>query len=231
MSGILSAVSSDACILLTDGAVYDRAGVLLEIKRKVAVSERLPLAVATRGNVALANFVTSGVIHSAERVGFDRMMMDLEEALGSAPEEPHIDVLIAGISETAGPTHRRFHTRQTFDGCEPRTLIDPGLMYFGFGSDGRAVTLRDFGIPAPHKDETLQTWLSRYGVNIFEFFRRIPVPIDPDDPNTDRQHLIGGRLDLTVVRRGSVSTTMLHRWPDEVGERINPFRHEVREAA
>lgn len=229
MSGILSAMSfeRDAITVMTDGAVYDRDGVLLAIKRKVVVSERLPLAIAFRGNFAFAELTSRQIIGAAEEVGFDRMLAALETDLSNMPQEPRLEILIAGISETAGPMHRMF---TNWGGNEearrkhpPFTLIDPGPMHWGFGGDGGpALTLDDFGVPPPRKGETTQAWLSRHGLKIFEFFRRIRVPITPEDINTTRANVIGGILDLTVIKPGNVSTTLLHRWPDKVGEKIVP---------
>ncbi|OBQ58032.1 hypothetical protein EFV37_13160 [Mesorhizobium loti] len=224
MSGILSALSSaispDAVIVLTDGAVYDRDGTLLKVARKVAVSERLPLAVAYRGNLDFGEDVSQRIIAAAERSGFDQMLAEIAAALPWLPSSPMLEVLIAGVSETAGPMHRMFQNRPAKYGCAPSTLIDPGPLHWGFGTDGRAITLQAMGVPAPAGGQTIQAWLSMHGVSIFEYFRNFPVPIDPFDANTDRQHLIGGILDITVVKRGSVSTTMLHRWPDKIGEKM-----------
>ncbi|MDG4898871.1 hypothetical protein P9272_35945 [Mesorhizobium sp. WSM4976] len=133
-------------------------------------------------------------------------------------------MLIAGISETAGPMHRVFQTRPAEYGMAPNTLIDPGHMHWGFGTNGEPITLDAMRVPPPRKGETMQGWFSRYGVQIFEHFRHIRVAVDPFDENSDRQHLIGGILDMTVVSRRSVSITRLHRWPDKVGEKIDPVR-------
>ncbi|TSE13461.1 hypothetical protein C1D09_003875 [Mesorhizobium intechi] len=228
MSGVLSALSSaispDAVIVLTDGAVYDRDGTLLKVARKVAVSERLPLAVAYRGNLDFGEDVSQRIIAAAERSGFDQMLAEIAAALPWLPSSPMLEILIAGVSEAAGPMHRMFQNRPAKYGCAPSTLMDPGPMHWGFGTDGRTINLEAIGVPPPSGDHTIQAWLSRYGVRVFEYFRNLPVPIDPFDPTTDRQHLIGGILDMTVVQRGSVATTMLHRWPDKVGEKINPSR-------
>ncbi|RUW26944.1 hypothetical protein [Mesorhizobium sp. M4B.F.Ca.ET.013.02.1.1] len=221
--------------MMTDGAVYDRDHVLLTVKRKVTVSEKLPLAVAFRGNFAFAEVTSRQIIRAAEEVGFDRMLAALEGDLPNMPQEPRLEILIAGVSETAGPMHRMFTNWEARESDRQKcsVLLDPGPMHFGFGSDGRAVTLDDFGIPPPRQGETIQSWLSRYGVAIFEYFRRLPVPIDPFDVSTAREYLIGGICDMTVVKPSSVSTTLLHRWPDKIGERIDPFRdiEKTREAA
>lgn len=230
MSGILSFLSSrtdpEAVILLTDGAVYTADGVLVDIRRKVAVSERVPLAVAFRGNLPFGENVSQQIIRAAEEIGVDRMLVALELALPHAPTSPDIEILIAGVSETFGPMHRTFTNKQLIGSKAPAfTLIDPGPVHWGLASETlNPISLNDIGIPAPAEGQTVQAWLTRYGLNVFDFHRRMRVPIDPADPNTDRQHLIGGLLDMTVVKRGSVSIRMLHRWPDRIGETIYPFR-------
>ncbi|RWM28492.1 hypothetical protein [Mesorhizobium sp.] len=240
MSGILSALSSlhspDAVIVLTDGAVYDNDGRLLTVKRKVTVSEKLPLAVAFRGNLAFGEVTSHQIIRAAEEVGFDRMLAALQADLPNMPTSPKLDILIAGVSEIAGVMHCKFTNVPGFKAVgvidteqpPPLALVDPGPIYVGLGGDGKSqFGLEAIGIPPPRKDETIEAWLARYGVNIFEWYRRMRVPVDPGDPNTDWQHLIGGILNMTVVKRSCVSTTLLHRWPDKIGERINPFGREA----
>ncbi|MER9590926.1 hypothetical protein NKI94_19235 [Mesorhizobium australicum] len=197
---------------------------LLAIKPKVAVSDHLPLAIAARGNWAFGDLVSRQIIRAAESIGFDEMLLGLDEAMQSFASEKRLDVLIAGVSETAGPMHRRFcNWQQPGGGLAPLTLVDPGF-YLGFGSDGRPNGLKDMGIPAPREGEFWQTHLSRHALHVFEFFRRIPVPIDPDDANTERAHLIGGHLDMTIVARDQVTVRQMHTWPeDKVGQKIDPF--------
>lgn len=224
MSGILSAASSEAVVLFSDGAVYDRTNVLVAIKRKVAVSERLPLAVATRGNFVFGEIVSKQIIRAAETVGFDEMLVGLEAAMQSFASSRRLDVLIAGVSETAGPVHRRFCNWSPAGGLAPLTLVDPGPIYLGFGSDGRPNGLKDMGIRERSDDEFWQTWLARNALQFFEFFRRVPVPIDPGYSNAERAFLIGGHVDMTIVGAGGVSVRRMHTWPDDkVGEKIHPF--------
>ncbi|MDG4896626.1 hypothetical protein P9272_23955, partial [Mesorhizobium sp. WSM4976] len=110
MSGVLSAMSFDgeSIVILSDGSVYNRDGVLLDIRRKVIPSDRLPLAVAFRGNLDFGETVAHRIIGDAEAVGFDQMLRDIAVVLLNFPKSPDLEVLIAGISETAGPMHRVF---------------------------------------------------------------------------------------------------------------------------
>lgn len=237
MSGVLSFLSSrtdpEAIIMMTDGSCYDDDGVLLDIRRKVAVSERLPLAVAFRGNLPFGVLVSQQIISAAEELGFDGMLADLAEVLPMFAKSPDLEILIAGLSETSGLMHRTFANKQLIGSKSPAfTLIDPGPVHWGLASETlNPISLNDIGIPAPAEGQTVQAWLTRYGLNIFDFHRRMRVPIDPTDPATDRQHLIGGILDMTVVKRGTVSTRILHRWPDRVGEKIDPYLSAMCEAA
>lgn len=238
MSGILSFLSKNTdpeagVIVITDGACYDHDGVLLGIRRKITVSKRIPLAVAFRGNQPFGKNVSQLVVNAAEDLGFDGMLAELAEVLPTFARSPDLEILIAGISETAGPMHRMFTNKQLIGHHSPFTLVDPGPVMWGLGSDSaeRKITLDGIGIPLPRADETIETWLSRHGLRIFEYHRHMRVPIDPTDPNTDRQHIIGGILDMTVVKRGSISTTLLHRWPDVIGEKIDPFRNTNMRAA
>ncbi|CDX29030.1 conserved hypothetical protein [Mesorhizobium sp. SOD10] len=238
MSGVLSFLTKSTdpepgIIMLTDGACYDHDGVLVGIRRKVTVSKRMPLAVAFRGNQPFGMYTSQLIINAAEELGFDGMLADLAAALPAFARSPNYEILIAGISESLGPTQRMFMNKPAVNDTRPAfELIDPGHIHWGLGSDtGKHFTFDDIGIPFPRQEETIEAWLSRHGRSIFEYHRRMRIPIDPTDPNTDRQHLIGGILDMTVVTAGSVSVRMLHRWPDIIGEKIDPFHHDLREAA
>jgi hypothetical protein len=224
MSGTLSMASSEAVVIFADSAVYTHDHVLLGLARKVAVSNRLPLVIATRGNFAFGEVVSQMIIGAAEEVGFDQMLVQLEADLQRFESAKRLEVLIAGCSETDGPVHRRFcNWQQPGSGLAPLTLVDPGPIYLGLNSDGRPNGLKDMGIPAPREGEFWQTHMARHALQVFEFFRRIPVPIDPDDVNTERAHLIGGHLDMTIVGRDQVTVRRMHTWPDKVGERIEPW--------
>lgn len=222
MSGVLSALTPNSVVVLTDGAVYDLSGKLLSVRRKVATSDKVPLAVAYRGRLILGELVAKAVIDAVEAVGFDNALASLPALLQGVPAEFDLELVIAGISE-GGPVHRVYDNKR-------RTMVDPGAMHWGFGSDGRAVTLDAIGVPPP-RGEALEAWFGRNGATIFGYFRRLPVPIDPEDPNTDRQYLIGGQCDLTIVSLDGVETETLHTWRDKTGQRIDPFSDDLRAAA
>jgi hypothetical protein len=57
---------------------------------------------------------------------------------------------------------------------------------------------------------------------------RGPNPAKPDAPHV---YGIGGHVDWTAITPDGCVTERLHTWPDVVGEKIEPERVKMREAA
>lgn len=216
MSAFYSLCYPDRVELLTDGAIYVEDGTLVDIREKVHRSPYLPMAITGRGSAAMDAFAKAIIVLSS--VGsFDQTMertvamLERRKPLG-VPD--HCEVLIAGMSETAGPRMLYFSTVDAYGlpEFEPWTLYD----VTGEWGGGPQLTADEIaGLDATNG-------LASCGVAIFEAMRRQrgPNPIRPELPEI---YGIGGHVDHTVIDACGARTTRLHTWPDRVGEKIEPF--------
>jgi hypothetical protein len=58
-----------------------------------------------------------------------------------------------------------------------------------------------------------------HGLPLLELERTTPQPVPGQQALL---HIVGGFGQLTTVRRDSIETRILARWPDKIGERIKP---------
>jgi len=227
MSMVISTVTAASVVLLTDGAIYDAKNVITDVRRKVATSDRVPIAVAARGSVLWGDHLSGLVIRMVEDFGFDAAMLALAKQLPKnfKLEEDNanrFELLIAGISEARGPTHLLFHN------CAPISLGRPGLVLAHPGQtfvgafDNSGQSLADIGVRKPFPGETAQAYYSVNGVAIAQSIREVLAPAS-DLRAGDAAYIVGGQLDMTVVTQAGATTRTMHRWDDKIGERINPF--------
>lgn len=222
MSAVLSLCLNGQIAVVTDGAAYQPDGTLDAIVRKVTTSTEFPIAVAARGNAYLGAKVSRLIVEWAERYGFDAGMELVEEVLPDLeprnPPHDHIEVLIAGISETDGVTLRCFTTLDT-QGVETLKLVDPGpVCWMAVGGDHDAIA--ESGIRRVRPEEVASDYMHETGVAWMEYFRR-QQSAGSRGPG---RYIVGGHVDLTIVDQSGARTVTIHRWPeDKVGEKINPF--------
>lgn len=228
MSAIISCEAAGAVTILTDGAAYDPDHRLVSIGRKVEISRQPPVVVATRGHMAFGDYVAKGIVKLVTDKGFDAAMASLDDWMDHfAPRDDRhdrIEVLVAGVSEEHGPRHLVFTNVQCrgTGAFEPLKLIHPGHSHYGIASDGRLDGIAEIGIRKPLPGEHPYEYFSTFGARIMEFYRRIPIRSFAD-PEKDPAHIIGGQVDLTVLTANDVFTATIHRWPDKIGEKIDPF--------
>lgn len=216
MSAFYSLCYPDRVELLTDGAFYLEDGTLTKIMRKVWCSDNIPLAVTGRGSGAVEAFAIA--IKLLSQCGsFDETLARTSEMLErrkpkGVPDD--CEIVIAGISETSGPSIWYFATADAYgiEGFEPWTLYYVG-MEWGGGSQLTAEEIAGMDV---------RGGLAECGVAIFEAMRRKPGP-NPLRPDLPEIYGIGGHVDLTVIDGAGATTRRLHTWlEDEVGRKIDP---------
>lgn len=233
MSAVLSVVTPNAAYLLTDGASYDENGVLLSVGRKVMLAKNVPLAVTARGHATVGDFWKERLIKHADRYGVDMLLASLGDILaGLARNEDvratmaginQVEVIISAWSPTQGGVHRRFVT----DGPGAFRAQTPDQMFYGGPIDADPTPY----ISPLREGETIEDWLRRGGVGMFEAFRQQHGRDRVTGEMMD-YHAIGGQLDLTTVCADFWRVETIHRWPEDViGERIDPFRRVEQVAA
>lgn len=69
MSAVISYRGRESVLILTDGAAYDHDHRLVAVERKVATSDKVPLAIASRGNRPCTDLLASKIINACEWLG------------------------------------------------------------------------------------------------------------------------------------------------------------------
>jgi hypothetical protein len=227
LSAFYALAHDDRIEMLTDGAVYEDDGTLTAIRRKVWYSETIPMAITGRGNakavelLAMACLLTDvygsvdGVIENVQTL-LDKMA---DKAAATESEPAMIEMLVAAISETRGPMLLYASNANAYglDWLEPFKLYDVGREWGG-------------GAPIDPAGLDLSAGLRSCGVELFERMRRVS-DINPARPDLPAIHGIGGHVDLTTITASGVFVERLRTWSDVVGEKIDPFRGELAEAA
>lgn len=229
MSAFYALCFEDRIEILTDGAVYRDDGTLMDIRRKIWVSDHVPMAVTGRGGARLVENIAAAFLALSVQGSFDKtielIMAAMDARKGSEPLAEHIEVLVAGISESSGP--RLFYVASTnghgFATFEPWQVYDAG---FELG-----------GGPMPTPDEAaalgftdVAGGLASFGADLFEAMRRKPAE-NPIKPNLPPVYGIGGHVDHTVITREGIEITRLRTWDDRIGEPIDPYREPHLETA
>lgn len=223
MSAFLAVAYPDRIELLTDGAVYEPDGTLTEIRRKVWTGDASPIAVTGRGHMLAVEMMAGALIELVGIFGFDEALRLADEAARRRRTDDfpdHFEVLVAGISETAGP---RLHylTTNGYAGAEPFTMHDVGPDLLG-GADLTGEERAAIGFTP----DAVAIGLSQVGIPLFEAMRA-KTGRNPVRPDLPEHHGIGGQLDWTVITAEGAATLTIHTWPDVIGEKIQPAAAEV----
>lgn len=219
MSAFYAVAYSDRVELVTDGAIYQDDGTLVDIQRKVWASSSLPLAVTGRGSTRLVDGLTVAINIMAECGSIDGTLVEISGMLDKHRDrdcEP-FELVLAAVSEANGAGIYYFANVDAYGLFAPWQLHGP---YPEFGG-GPSLT-----------DAERQMLLTEYGgagtlakaaVPLFEAMRRKTGP-NPAKLDLPEIYGIGGHVDFTTVAVTGCTIERLHEWPDSVGEKINPFR-------
>lgn len=215
MSAFYAVAYEDHIELLTDGAVYADDGTLLDIRRKVWTSDRLPMAITGRGDSGLVEAMANVMLLVSCIGTFDEAVERIDGMLQRRAEKgAHADfeMVICGISEERGPVIYYFATVNVHgsEGLEPWRIHDAGCELGG-------------GNPVDANDIDAGDGLLNIGVELFDRMRAVPGP-NPAQPDLPHLYGIGGHIDWTVVAANGAETMRIHEWPDVIGEPIDPAR-------
>lgn len=224
MSAFYALAHSDRIELATDGAVYKDDGTLTDIRRKVWVSDRHPIAITGRGSSGVTEaLATVFLFRAATSDTVDEALEAMQGVLDRRREKgvpEDVEMVVCAISESRGPRIGYLCTSDIHGvGAPPWTMIDVGRELCG----GCKFDVDDVA----HLDGS--DGLRGVVVPIFEAMRK-HEDINPVKPGLPPVRGIGGHIDLTIVRPEGVTVERIHEWPDVIGEKINPF-HELAEAA
>jgi hypothetical protein len=220
MSAYVCIAYEDRIEMLTDGAIYNEDGILLEAAEKVSRSERLPIAVTGRGSSDVVNLFAAYIValtqfsKSVAEV-FSRLETNLESQKSKLGVPP-FEIVICAIHEEQGPLTIRFSSVALGDGLEPWTLYALGREVIG----GPLIDLDDIragGVSI----ESLCQGLEDQGADLMEILR-LRKAGNPAESLLPDVYGIGCHVDHTVIRAAGVTTKRIRTWPDVIGQPIDP---------
>lgn len=226
MSAIIAYEAPQASFIFTDGAVYDVDGRLVRLNRKVTVSDKVPLAIASRGNAELGRILVEGLRERVEEDGFDTAMSLFEaelprlvETIDEAGSLYHTQVLVAGISEKHGVRNMFFQ----IPGSDrwPSNKIHHQPDFFTGLNCEEGLTLDQMGVRPVGNGDSFYGWIRDAGLAMMEFARKNPKPSPYFEGSFSST---GGHIDMTTVTAKGVKVETIHRWNDTVGELIDPTK-------
>jgi len=219
---------SDAVHLLTDGIVCNSEGVICEIGPNAFALPNIPAAMAIRGPTHFMPFLVHRL--SRECQSFDDLLkrvvsvalevhMSVPMTLGYGEVRPDFDLVVAGWSEERRRPESFIMTNQEESDqfaiannvwqlmALPDVLIAPSV---------GVAQIQAVGWRVPETAEAFQPSID--GAKLVRA-QRLSKGLRPPIRNRDIDS-VGGFVQLTTVHSHGVSSTILHRWPDRMGQLI-----------
>lgn len=230
MSAFIATCFTDRVELLTDGAFYADDGTLLEIASKVYPATSKPFVVTGRGAThvvcGFAAWINS-IADAAPTV--DDAISELASSLKSLRDgkdgvareaKSHAEMVIACMSEGLGPIIYYLSTGDFYE------KLEPWVLHCSQDLGGGPMPSMDEIAKIEGMSDTHKDGLAKVGVPIFELMRAMKGP-NPTNPAKPEIYGIGGMVELTKVSAEGVTTQTLKTWPDQVGQKIEPFPAEA----
>lgn len=225
MTTLIAARGPDSITLYSDGGAFDPAtGAFGQVSAKVSMLPHLPAIVAGRGDGHCTVSVAAAANHFE---CFDDLVTGMESVFAEAVEffgaqgQTNFGFLICGYSAA-------------------REAWETYWIYMGHELDGTAIEgsceLHQkgwfFSIPEPGMDELEAAGVLTEDGRIrmqgeadmlayVEAIRATPLPMG-QGPDAPVGCLASAFLQRTVVTSEGVTSSVIHRWPDRLGEKINP---------
>lgn len=215
---------SDAVQVVSDGTVQGPSIDPIGNFSKILPIPHLSAAVALRGvpimlpvlAFALQSAATFDELRNGAASLARRFFDEWRSVLQQSPFPAEFDLVVAGISERDGPASYLVcnHDRH---GVKPWTVADLGPCAL---LPGGPAVMDEFwkAYPAGTSSQALDP--ERDGLRILEMQQRheLEAAFEMVD-GTPLPMRIGGFAQLTTVRRDAITTKIIHRWPDEAGNR------------
>jgi hypothetical protein len=218
----------NAVHILTDGIVCNSEGIICEIGPNAFALPNLPAALAIRGPTQFMPFLLHRL--SRECQSFDELLktvvsvalevhMSIPMTLGYGEVRPNFDLVVAGWSHERGHPESFVMTSQEGPGqvgltdawqllSLPDVLIAPTVSM---------AQIQSVGWRAPENAEAFQPNID--GVKLLTA-QRLSKGLRPRIRDRDIES-VGGFVQLTTVHSQGVASSILHRWPDRLGQRIS----------
>ena len=230
MSAFFAIRAGDRSFLFTDGAAYDRHGIVRGFSEKVTCAATVPFAITAVGNVDLGDKMKTFLAGQAEKFGVDdfidtvlpAFLEELREtyAVAEMSGDNVVAIAIALWSPTRGIQHLGFQTAVDFGrpDIEPFTLRELGAT----AVRGPAFPLEKMStLRPPQPGEGQTAFVREMGVTVLGWMREIKSSRF-NEVGTE-QYLVGGHVDMTTVDAAGARTERVHVWNDKIGQPINPY--------
>lgn len=226
MTAVAILRTADGIVVASDGIAYEaETGNVAGFTSKVILAPEWSAVIAYRGAGGFGQMLRSRL--GVEVMNFDTMLAQLPsvalplwlEYRFSYQEDCHFSLLIGGWSDA----RQRYETyvlrseRVTFDDGvqEPFTLTPLPSAYLA--PTPTTALMRDFGVlEAVARDPIAGA------VRAVCAARRLE-----NAPGEAARFAVGGFVQLTVLTRDAVESRVVHRWPDPIGEPIDPTRGDA----
>lgn len=238
MSALAIVRSDESVTIASDGAAYDgETGNLMAVVSKVAVMPEWSCIFANRGMGGATAVMQAELQLLAVRGDTIRDFDDVLNRIPALAERMHRDALATPGAPTAhfsfligGFSERRqrmesytIRTRPISD-QPPFALV--GLPEIHLAPFPSLEAAAQAGITRPQElQHGHETVAEDYAVRAVAACR-----LDRETDDAEGAvgiHYVGGFLQLTTLYRGEVHSRIVHRWPDPIGEPIDPGRGEL----
>jgi hypothetical protein len=211
LSAINTLVQSSAVHVYSDAAIYQTDGTIAGIGPKTRLLPHINAAMAMRGAYL-------GLAPIAEELSaapsFDDLKARIVPTLQACAEAyahllnqceagPDFEIVVAGISETAGPSAYIVASHDRYG--EPWTILD--LEGLSVTPSNEAVQRRIVEIAEGRAADELDPVVD--GLAILEAQRAL-----------DAGAIVGGFAQFSTIDSEGVRSQILRRWPDEIGQKI-----------
>lgn len=232
MTAVNVILKSDAAFIVSDGALVDTTtGKVLGFGSKVILLPQIPAAVIMRGPLLLVpalalvlfKFAPATFDELRKRITKD-LRTEFEPYIRRIPYSRDLDVAVAAWSENEGGPCSFFITSSNIHPIAPWEPLDPGVCFILPETEtmlaGRLADRRKID---PMRD----------GLDILQAQRQLAAPLNskkrgwwPVKRSTADTgaglHIVGGFAQVTEIRRSTITTHIIGRWDDKIGEVIQP---------
>jgi hypothetical protein len=231
MTAIIVLRDESAAHVLTDAAMVDADGRLIGQTSKVIALPHLNAVITARGTELFLPIIWPALSLCAstydelrERVASvtreEIASAAAQNVLRSSPHGANFDLVIAGIS-SSGRTDSFLICNHSHHRVPPWTPVDLGEFAM---LPGDARMLAEVHARPPERLPSGDIDVGAFGRRVMEIQRREPHRHESGKsyPN------IGGFIQLTTVTAATITTRVVHRWPDEIdqplGAALSPAR-------
>jgi hypothetical protein len=231
MTAINTIRQSHAVHIVSDGAVCNDDGIILEIGPNAFPLPHIPAAVAIRGATHFVPFLIYRLCRDCG--SFDELLAKIVGAalevhisfpmmlgtLGFGNVAPDFDLVVAGWSAARGKPESylvtsRPHEKQSQPGAGYRLVDLPDVLIAPTISEQQ---IKAVGWTVPKSADEFKP--DRDGLKLLEA-QRLSATLPNTELGSPRHYAVGGFVQLTTVSSHGIQIEILHRWPDKVGQRV-----------